>query len=206
MTSTRGRRWPSRSRRRRRYEGATVGSAVVISTALFSGVVTVMGVDGGVDDPGEGAAEDLGYRRVGTEHDVIELGRDVVGVETGDGVVEGVEPPARLAATVADLGRDAYREHAGLPGLDEVRLLVVAVELLDEPENRRAPLRPADEVDLDGVGSGKDDPTTGVDPHTDPPAPQDLGEAAEARRELVDDRPVVVGHALNTTPRSGMRR
>ena len=171
---------------------------------------------------------------MGSEHDVIELGGDVVGVETGDRVVERVEPPARLAATVADLGRDAHREHAGLPGFDEIDRLVVPVELLDKPENRRAALRPAGEVDLDGVGSGQDDPATGVDPHTDPAAAQDLGEAAEARGKswitvrFVSHRSTLhrcaserreraaanglrgrgtqCGHALNTTPRSGTRR
>ena len=44
-----------------------------------------------------------------------------------------------------------------------------------------------------------------VDADADVPAAEDLGQPAEARRELGDHLPAVVA-ALKATPRSGMRR
>ena len=76
----------------------------------------------------------------------------------------------------------------------------------DEFEDPLATCGAAGEVDLDGVRSSEYEPAPGVDADADPPAPEDLGESAEARRVLVQHSRVGGRHTLNTTPRSGMRR
>ena len=146
---------------------------------------------------------------MGAEHDVVDVGTDLVGAEAVDGVVDSVESPARLTAAVVaivDFSSEVNGEHARASGFGEVEVVVAAVDLAHEFEDLLATCGAAGEVDLDGVRSSEYEPAPGVDADADPPAPEDLGESAETRRVLVQHLRVAGGHALNTTPRSGMRR
>ena len=118
------------------------------------------------------------------EHDVVEVGTDALRLEEGNGVVQPVEPPARLAKRVDKLGGDTHGEDTGLLGVLDVDVAVVGAGLVDEGEDLLATSGITVELDLDGVRAGEDHPTPGVDTNADPSTAEDLGELSEPRREL----------------------
>ena len=196
----------------RRKRGATVGSAVVINTALFSGVMIVVGDDAAptirwrpprTRGTGEWAPKTTWLRSARTP---LSLKRATAPLSASSRQRGSPLTSVTSAATftVSTPGR------LGVISLDDVG--VVSIDLLDEIEHGLAAFRVTVELDLNGVGTSEDELASDVDADADPSAAEDLGaSSSELRRELPNyascfdalsigshDEP----HALKTTPRS----